>query len=45
MEKEKDPLPYEKWIFRIGQPIRNDDRRICLCPENHCTGHKFKNDV
>jgi hypothetical protein len=26
--KVKDPLPFEIWIFRNGQPDRDDDRRI-----------------
>jgi hypothetical protein len=27
--KVKDPLSFEIWIFRNGQPDRDDDRRIC----------------
>ena len=26
--KVKDPLSFEIWIFRNGQPDRDDDRRI-----------------
>jgi hypothetical protein len=28
MEKGKDLLPSEKWIIRIDQAARNDDRRM-----------------
>ena len=29
MYKEKDPLSFEKMIFRNGQPVLDDDRYFC----------------
>jgi len=29
-QKGKDPLPYDTWIFRNGQPVRDEKRRIYI---------------
>ena len=26
--KGENPLPFEKWIFRYGQPVRDDYRSL-----------------
>ena len=46
--KFKDPLPFEKWIFRNAQPDRDDNRRINVArdhdsalPWGVCTSSRY----
>ena len=40
-QKGKDPLSFEIWIFRNGQPDRDDDRKIIVTMTSTKEQHSF----